>query len=199
MEKPIFQGAEAQILKEKKYIIKERISKGYRIREIDRKLITQRTKKEAKLLEKASQIINVPKVANVTLDTIVMEEIKGKRLAEILDKIKNKSKICKKIGISLAKLHDSAIIHGDLTSSNLIYHNEEIYFIDFGLGYESDNIEDKAVDLHVLKEALNAKHPQIAKKCFKSIVIGYKTSKNSKSVLERLKIVESRGRYKQQY
>ncbi|HVY01215.1 MAG TPA: KEOPS complex kinase/ATPase Bud32 [Candidatus Nanoarchaeia archaeon] len=196
--KILFQGAEATIIKQKNTILKQRIPKLYRHPEIDKKLITQRTRKEIKLLEKLQGVIKVPRVISFSENIIALEEIKGKRLSECLDKLANKSKIAKEIGLSLAKMHNLGIIHGDLTTSNMIYTGKEIYFIDFGLGYESDSIEDKAVDLHVLKEALNAKHPAISQSFFKSILYSYK-SKDSVKVLERFDIVEKRGRYKAQY
>ena len=72
----------------------------------------------------------------------------------------------------------------------------QVYFVDFGLGFHSARIEDKAVDLHLLKEALKAKHFKREQAYFKSVLAGYKESKNSTFVIERLKKVESRGRYK---
>jgi len=81
----------------------------------------------------------------------------------------------------------------------MILRGKEVFFIDFGLGYHSDRIEDKAVDLHLIAQALEAKHSKIHEACFKAILSGYKSSKNHKAVLERLKTVRSRGRYKQQY
>jgi Kae1-associated kinase Bud32 len=197
--KTLFQGAEATISRKNKEIIKERQAKSYRHPVLDNKLRTQRTRKEVKLLQKASAIIKVPEVMSSSDDSIVMQEIKGKRLADCLDKSSAKKAMAKEIGQSLAKLHDASIIHGDLTTSNLMKAKDGIYFIDFGLGYESAHPEDKAVDLHVLKEALEAKHPKIAKDFFMNILEGYKQSKNSSPVIKQLKAVELRGRYKQQY
>jgi Kae1-associated kinase Bud32 len=196
--KILFQGAEATISKQKNTILKQRLPKSYRLPEIDKKLRIQRTRKEIKLLEKLHGIIKVPRVISFSEDSIALEEIKGKKLADCLDKLANKTKIAKEIGLSLAKIHNLGIIHGDLTTSNMINTKKGVYFIDFGLGYESDSKEDKAVDLHVLKEALNAKHPKHAEQFFKAILSGYK-SKDNKEVLERFEIVETRGRYKQQY
>ena len=42
-----------------------------------------------------------------------------------------------------------------------ILKNGKVYFIDFGLGFFSNKTEDKAVDLHLLKQALESKHYQI--------------------------------------
>ena len=97
-----------------------------------------------------------------------------------------------KLGEQTAKLHDAGIIHGDLTTSNAILRNSDIFVIDFGLSFFSHKIEDKAVDLHLIKQALEAKHYQNWEKLFSAFLKGYK----NKEVIERLKKVEARGRYK---
>jgi len=199
-QKLIQQGAEAKIFKIKNKVIKDRIKKSYRISFLDNKIRKLRTRSEAKLLEKASKVIPIPKIinSNEVNKTIEMEYLPGDKLSDKLNKypiIKQKT-ICKKIGINIAKLHDINIIHGDLTTSNMILKNNKIYFIDFGLGYISHKFEDKAVDLHLLKQALEAKHFQHYKDLVKEILKGYSKSKDFKVVLERLKTVEKRGRYK---
>ena len=232
-QKILIQGAEAKIIKQENFVIKDRISKSYRHPELDNKIIKSRTRKEIKLLTKASQIINCPKPQETDkFNQIKIPFIQGKKLSEHLDRFPSKEqyKICKKIGEQIAKLHDSDIIHGDLTTSNMILvkdnkkkrrsiknksltinasgrvargdgggnkpNNSKIYFIDFGLGFQSSRIEDKAVDLHLLKQALEAKHYKNWEKLFQEVVKGYSKSKNNKKVLEQLKKVESRGRYK---
>jgi Kae1-associated kinase Bud32 len=199
MKNIISQGAEAIISLDKDIILKNRIKKSYRIPVLDNRLRSQRTKREVKILQKASLLISVPKIISSSNDSIQMEYIKGKKLSEHLDSLHNSSLVCKQIGSSLAILHDNNLIHGDLTTSNMLYANKKVYFIDFGLGYESSKVEDKAVDLHLIKEALNAKHHVNAVKFFKAILAGYKKSKNSKQVIARLDVVEKRGRYKQSY
>ena len=198
----IARGAEAVLIKNCNYLLKRRIPKSYRLLVLDERLRKQRTKKEAKLLEKAYKLIPIPKIIKVNEKTkeIEMEFIEGKKLSENLEKI-NYEKICLQIGNNLAKLHDHEIIHGDLTTSNMIFEEKTnlLYFIDFGLGFISKKIEDKAVDLHLIKEALEAKHFSIAKISFERILEGYKISKYYKEVLQRLKKVELRGRYKAQY
>ncbi|MCL5018601.1 MAG: Kae1-associated serine/threonine protein kinase, partial [Candidatus Pacearchaeota archaeon] len=71
------------------------------------------------------------------------------------------------------------------------------YLIEFGLGFFSRKAEDKAVDLHLLKQALEAKHFKNWKELFEEVKKGYKDSKESQKVLERLLAVEKRGRYKE--
>lgn len=78
--------------------------------------------------------------------------------------------------------------------------NKKLWFIDFGLGFFSEKTEDKAVDLHVLKEALESKHYRNYNDYWKEIERSYnKISKNPKEIFERLKKVEARGRYKEKY
>ena len=211
-QKIIQQGAEAIILLDKNKIIKRRVPKSYRIKEIDEKIRKLRTRSETKLLEKARKIINVP-IINDSLGAGGWRARGGNEDFEI------------QIGKDVAKLHDNDIIHGDLTTSNMIHVNDyrkdvkkssfniqissgqtngnksgfRIFFIDFGLGSISHKIEDKAVDLHLLKEALEARHFENWKILFESVLKGYEISKNSGKVIEQFKKVEQRGRYKGKY
>jgi TP53 regulating kinase-like protein len=197
--KLIAQGAEAKILLKDSTITKDRISKSYRIPELDKRIRKSRTKAETKLLHKASQVINVP-LPEISKETnkIIMPYIDGQKLSDNLDKfpLEKQKQVCKQIGEDVAKLHDAEIIHGDLTTSNMILKDNKIFFIDFGLGYISHKFEDKAVDIHLFKQALEAKHFRNWETLFSEFEKGYNTSKDSKIVFERLKAVEKRGRYK---
>lgn len=199
MEKIIAQGAEAVLIHKNNELIKRRISKGYRHPELDRKIISRRTRSEAKLLEKAGKIIAIPKIISVSESEIKMSFINEKPLSDTLDKMKEKDalKICGIMGKEIAKLHNSDIIHGDLTTSNMIFKNKNVYFIDFGLGFHSERNEDKAVDLHLLRQAFESKHFTRWKEYYSKVIEGYKKeSKKAPEIFEKLEIVESRGRYK---
>ena len=209
MTKPkiIQKGAEANIilsgrLIKKPFIIKDRVKKSYRNPELDIKIRGRRTKSEAKLLEKASKIINSPKPflqpSIRHSSKLKMPFIDGKKLSDYLDKfpLKKQKEVCKLIGESTAKLHYADIIHGDLTTSNMILKDDKIYFIDFGLGFISHKFEDKAVDLHLLKQALEAKHFKNWEILFREVLKTYSEFRDSEIILERLKAVEKRGRYK---
>ncbi|MEK6974397.1 MAG: KEOPS complex kinase/ATPase Bud32 [Nanoarchaeota archaeon] len=191
-------GAEAILYLENGRLVKERIKKGYRIPEIDLEKRKYPTRREAKLLQDAAKVINVPKVYEMDDKNmkVVMEYINGKCLKDIFDRLKGRNEICIKIGNAIAKLHDKDIIHGDLTTSNMILKDNQVYFIDFGLGSTSDKAEDKAVDLHLMRQAIDSKHYMHAEESLKFILQGYKISKNYDSVIKRLEKVESRGRYK---
>jgi len=199
--KLIAQGAEAKIILKDQIITKDRISKSYRIPELDKRIRKSRTKSEAKLLEKASKIINSPVPLfqpTPGFTRIKMPFIDGEKLSDHLDTfpLTKQKQICKQIGQDVAKIHDAEIIHGDLTTSNMVLKDNKIFFIDFGLGYISHKFEDKAVDIHLFKQALEAKHFQNWETLFKEFEKAYKKSKDSKVVFERLKAVEKRGRYK---
>jgi len=317
-------------------IIKDRISKSYRHPELDKTIRKRRTKAETKLLLKASEIISSPKpLTSEEFNKIKMPFINGKKLSEHLDNfsLKKQEQICRQIGESIAKLHNKDLIHGDLTTSNMILSENnkqkseefkkkldelkklnlptekyaifgsgplairgirnsrdidvivkkdlwnkltknwsltntnnkfirvgeieiykdwepwfkdinklidnaevfdnirfvkledvlnwkkasgrekdkkdikliekyqtkkdfQVFFIDFGLGFISKKIEDKAVDLHLLRQALEARHFQHWQALFKKVLQGYAHYKEHKKVLEQLKKVEKRGRYK---
>ncbi|MEK6848194.1 MAG: KEOPS complex kinase/ATPase Bud32 [Nanoarchaeota archaeon] len=198
MQKILQQGAEAIILKENNIVVKKRIKKSYRLSVLDEKLRKLRTRSESKLLEKASKILNVPSVKRVDEKNkeIEMDFIDGKKLSTSLDNLKNKEDICHIIGEEVGKLHSNNLIHGDLTTSNLILSEEKVFFIDFGLGFHSTKVEDKAVDIHVFKEALEAKHYKYAESLWSSFLQGYESSPESHKILEQLKKVEARGRYR---
>ncbi len=202
MQKSIIsQGAEAILELQGDLIIKRRIAKTYRYPHLDDKLRKTRTRKEAKLLLKASKLIPVPLLvssSDVNME-ISMSYLPGQKLSDTLESLPSPKDICFTIGKQIALLHDAGIIHGDLTTSNMIFFQKKVYFIDFGLGFESDNPEDKAVDLHLIRQALEARHFEHFEEYFEAILEGYRTSRNAPAVLKRLEKVEQRGRYKQAY
>src|SRR3989338_1394860 len=174
----ISQGAEAKIFLENNEITKDRFEKKYRHPLIDSELRKQRTRREAKILDNKNGLLK-------------MSFIEGSLVKNILNK-NNSKKISNEIGKKIAILHSKDIIHGDLTTSNMILKGNGIHFIDFGLGFFSEKIEDKAVDLHLIRQALESKHHQIWEQCFREVLEGYKNYNNHKEVFNRLKIVESR-------
>ncbi len=211
----ISQGAEAKLYLDEKNntISKERISKGYRHPKLDESIRKSRTKKEKKLLEKAKKLakINTPEVLNKDVGKkidnrkkkdfkVEMEFIEGDKLSNTLNSYKKEkqSEVMQQLGKETSKLHENDIIHGDLTTSNTILKDKKVFIIDFGLGFISTRTEDKAVDLHLIKQALEAKHFQNWQFLFEEFQRGYESNNQSqaKQVLERLKKVESRGRYK---
>ena len=191
----IYKGAEAELHKEKylgfEVVEKRRIPKEYRIKEIDEKIRKERTKYEANVLTKVKKYVNVPTVFDLDTEkmSITMEFINGEKLRDLFYKKKSIEKM-RKIGEYVKRLHDKNIIHGDLTTSNLIL-EKEIYFIDFGLAFNSDKLEDKAVDVLTFKKMLKSTHFNEFKKIWDLFKKGYKDEK----VFKKIKEIESRARY----
>ena len=208
-EKPstiIAQGAEAIIKHEGSKVIKERVSKGYRIPQLDAALRKRRTRIEARNLVKMSELVPTPHLIAVDEEEarIEMEHIPGTRLSEVLEK-EDFVAIVKTLGSYIARLHQQHIIHGDLTTSNFILTPEKkLFCIDLGLSFHATKQEDKAVDLHLLKEALQSKHHTIADRCFRAALDAYRNeyaqgkgaSNEGAEILARLEKVELRGRNK---
>ncbi len=202
----IYQGAEAKICVDnylkKEVISKKRIKKSYRIEEIDSHLIFSRTKEEAKLISEArTSGISVPLIYDVDVENgiIFMQYLKGKRIKDILNDLNKQERrqICNKIGKNIAKLHNYDIIHGDITTSNMILHDNRIYFFDFGLGCKDSEAESKGVDLHVLMEAFESTHSKYGD-CFDYVLEGYKQEfqGNFKEIVKKIKDIVKRGRYR---
>jgi len=205
-KKVLYKGAEAELYLSKylkrEVIKKHRIKKGYRIKEIDSYLISYRTKEEAKLIiEARKQGVSVPIIYDVDLKNgiITMQYIKGDRIKDIYEKISDNEriKLCKKIGESIAKLHNKDIIHGDITTSNMILYDDNVHFIDFGLGEINSEVETKGVDLHVLMEAIESTHSKFSD-FFKYVLEGYEKEykKDAKIIFKKIDEIIKRGRYR---
>lgn len=195
-------GAESRVRLLKDSVVKERVPKGYRLKVIDESLRKSRTRREAKILAKLSSAgFPCPKVQDVDTKSmkLTIERIEGERLVDSLESLDYK-RISVMIGENIAKMHEAGVVHGDLTTSNMILSNGKVFFIDFGLSVFSEKVEDRAVDLHLLRQALDSKHYTISDVCFRQSLESYGSSfKDSKLVLKRLAVVESRGRNKQKH
>ena len=203
--KIIYRGAESQLYLDKfddqEVLVKDRIKKNYRLEQIDEKLRKFRTRKEVKLLTDSRKFgLSTPKILHVDEKNykIIMEFIDGKRIKELLNESDSKivEEVCFDIGKQIGKMHANGIVHGDLTTSNMILKDNRIYFIDFSLGEFSKRIEDQGVDLNLLYEALKSTHFKLLKICWSNIVKGYKQEYNkADEVLKKVEEIEKRGRY----
>ncbi len=199
-------GAEAILVKDKWFdfdvMRKIRIPKKYRISQIDDELRNSRTIIESRLLIAAKKIgVQTPFIFEIDMNkaTIVMEFIEGKLAKDILKadgSKKDKVELVRELGRLVGILHSNDIIHGDLTSSNIVKSGDKLVFIDFGLGKFSKAVEDKAVDILLIKKCFISTHTQIWKELFFSFQEGYYQSvKSARSVLKRAIKVEARGRH----
>lgn len=204
----IKKGAEASIYLEEwcgmKAIFKRRYPKRYRTPELDRTLQLQRTKHEPQMIHKAKEAgVPTPIIFMVDLEesTIIMEYVEGKQIKQILNDLPpdERIRICRQIGVLVGRLHKNGIIHGDLTTSNMILTKHgNIVFVDFGLSEQSTDLEERGVDLHLMKRSFASTHYKYADECFRAVMEGYEEvvgSEVAKKVLERVREIEKRGRY----
>lgn len=187
----IASGAEAVIALEGNTITKTRIQKRYRLKEIDENIRRERTKTEAKLISEARRCgVRTPIIRDVTDFEIKMEYIEGIALKNIVN-----PSLSEQTGELIGRLHTCGIIHGDLTTSNILYKDEKLFLIDFGLAYLDKTLEAQGVDIHVLFQTFESTHenPEELIDAFKK---GYAmTFHDAGKVFERVAEIESRGRY----
>jgi TP53 regulating kinase-like protein len=195
----IKRGAEAEIRLVKWYdtlsISKIRIPKPYRNSILDNIIRKVRTLHEAQMLYEAKRSsVNTPSIYFVDPVNceIIMEYIDGIVLKNIIEK---DTKLSKLIGEQVGILHSNDIIHGDLTTSNFLLYNNTIILIDFGLAFRSKRIEDKAVDIRLIKEILSSAHAPLFNELFDLFLDGYSNFVNIEPILNKVKEIESRGRY----
>lgn len=204
----IKKGAEASLYLEewhgRKAVLKKRVSKKYRVPELDNEIQTKRTKHEPQIMHRAKEAgVPTPIVFLVDLEeaTIVMEFVEGKQVKHVLNGLPQdeRGRLCQHIGELVGKLHSYGIVHGDLTTSNMILTpTGEVVFIDFGLSDQTRELEARGVDLHLMKRAIVSTHFMHAEECFEAVMAGYEKTvgKNATDeVLEKIAEIERRGRY----
>ncbi|WYZ41838.1 hypothetical protein EsH8_V_000733 [Colletotrichum jinshuiense] len=133
--------------------------------------------------------------------------------AETIDKVVGKRRdatdlknLTRRMGAAIGKMHRIGIVHGDLTTSNMMLRppkstappasalDGDIFIIDFGLASQSTSDEDRAVDLYVLERAFGSTHPR-AEEYFKDLLEAYRGSyKQAPVTLTKLEDVRMRGR-----
>lgn len=186
-----------------KVLVKHRISKKYRAEKLDKKLRRSRTSLEAKLLSDAKKAgVPTPTIYRTDKETtrLTMQYVKGDVIKKILEDLdpSSRNKLCETIGKQIASLHGAGIIHGDLTTSNMIRTKEgQIYFIDFGLGEYDSSTEARGTDIHLLHRTLKSTHFQVGEEAFQAVIEGYKKElgKEADKIIRRVKEIEGRGRY----
>jgi len=214
------QGAEACMyvgeFLDQSAVVKQRFSKKYRHPALDLQLTKDRHRAEVRAVLKCKSIgVRTPVLylADNATNTIVMENIQDSDTARdfINKNLQDKNNqqledICKKIGSVVAKLHLHGIIHGDITTSNVLItkdnnivtkdnNNNNIVMIDFGLSFMEGTPEDKGVDLYVLERAFLSTHPN-TEHLFALLLASYKNKlgKQSGEVIKKFEEIRMRGR-----
>ena len=199
------QGAEAKVFVGtylgEKCVMKVREEKPYREKSLDEKIIRERMRTECGLISRAKSAgVRTPLIRKIDAvnRTIIEEFISGNTLKKELASAKKDkaAKLCTALGTEIAKLHSGGIVHGDLTTGNVIVSGGKLVFFDFGLGEVSRKTEDRAVDLLALKKTFAATHFRILP-FWKKVEQAYARGIGSggAEVLLQIKEVEARARY----
>ncbi|KAI9913971.1 hypothetical protein PsorP6_005537 [Peronosclerospora sorghi] len=172
----ISQGAEAKVFETsfagRACIVKERMKKSYRLPVLDKKLSHRRLIQEARCIVKCSRAgVLTPTIFLVDEDTnrLYLEKVEGGSLKEYLRRAYKRDTTygpfalqkAYLVGEAIAKMHDADVVHGDLTTSNILLSSDDatdVTMIDFGLASSQPLPEDKAVDLYVMERAFASTH-----------------------------------------
>ncbi|KAI0031008.1 hypothetical protein K488DRAFT_79311 [Vararia minispora EC-137] len=212
-------------------LLKHRFAKGYRHPTLDASLTKARVAGEARALMKCLRSgVSVPGIRFVDASAGVLgiEWIDGRSVRFLLgggdegvddeeaDETEEteeedalaeygvaRDELMRRIGTEIAKMHLADIVHGDLTTSNMMLrlpsasptNQPTLFLIDFGLAYTSALAEDKAVDLYVLERAFGSTHPD-AEPLFAGVLAAYeeRMGKHWLPVRRKLEDVRLRGR-----
>lgn len=187
----IGRGAEAVITLEDGAVRKWRIPKSYRVKALDEHIRHERTVRESRIISDARRSgVPTPIIKDVSKFEIQMEHIDGPKLKDVID-----AGLSERVGEMVGRLHGAGIIHGDLTTSNMIVKGEKIYLIDFGLAFYEKSVEAQGVDVHVYFQTLQSTHDR-SDDLMEAFKLGYRRIYHeAEAVLRRVDEIKARGRY----
>ncbi len=203
----LYRGAEADVIRGDWHgldaVFKVRKPLTYRLQVLDESIRRQRTVHEAEMVHLSRRAgVPSPFLYNVDVpnSTLVMEYIEGERVKDQLGSISENelSRIFLEFGRDVARLHSAGIMHGDLTTANVVRRGRRLVFIDFGLSIRTARLEDHAVDLRLIKETLVGAHFGVAASALEALYRGYAEvvgPARSRAALRQLRSIERRGRY----
>jgi TP53 regulating kinase-like protein len=185
-----------------KALLKRRGEKRYRHPELDRELRRLRTVQEAHMIHRAKGAgVPTPMIYQVDPDeaTIVMEYVEGEKVRDIVESLSREARhdLFNLIGLLAGRLHGAGIVHGDLTTSNIINSPEGPVFVDFGLGEASTETEKRGVDLNLMHRMLTSTHFRHTEELFDAFREGYLEGlgEEAEQALGRMEEISRRGRY----
>jgi TP53 regulating kinase and related kinases len=208
--KLLYRGAEADVFRGDwcglPAVYKMRKPLPYRLPELDKLIRSQRTLHEAQMIHQSKAAgVSTPYLYHLSPPDalLVMEHLEGERLKTLLlqaDLTTGRLEaLGEEFGRSIARLHAAGIMHGDLTTSNVIIGRDDgLSLIDFGLAIHSQRLEDQAVDLRLIKETLTGAHNSVSKRFMRSLLSGYSSvlgEERGEAATRKLVEIERRGRY----
>ena len=203
----LYKGAEADVILGEwqglEAVFKVRKPLTYRLKVLDEAIRRQRTVREAEMIHLAKKAgVSSPHLYNVDVvgSTLVMEFIRGDRVKDLALSLSKSQleEVFFEFGQDVGRLHRYGIMHGDLTTANVVRRKGRLVFIDFGLSLRSTRLEDHGVDMRLVKETLVGAHPIISTRALEALNRGYASvvgPARSRAVLKQLQNIERRGRY----
>ena len=203
----LYRGAEADVIlgdwQGLEAVFKIRKPLTYRLQVLDEAIRRQRTVHEAEMIHLARKAgVVSPFLYNVDIksSTLVMQFVRGDRVKDLVESLSGSQldRLFFEFGQDVAKLHHFGIMHGDLTTANVVRSNGRLVFVDFGLSVRTTRLEDHAVDLRLIKETLVGAHPDVSARALDALYRGYASvvgAARSRVVLKQLQNIERRGRY----
>jgi TP53 regulating kinase-like protein len=204
----LYRGAEADLFRENWHgldvVRKVRGVKRYRAKRLDEELRRTRTAREVLIMHDARKAgVSTPLIYLVDMEatTILMQYVEGTRLKEYLEASETSDRLlmCKILGDIVARLHSAGIVHGDLTTSNVIVTSRSrLVLIDFGLAEYSRELESRGVDLVLGQRVFHSTHQGYGAACYQALLEGYRErvgNVEADEVEERVKEIGRRGRY----
>jgi len=204
----LHRGAEADlftlVLARWKAVLKRRIRKTYRTAELDVKIRRERTTREALAMHAAKRLgVRAPTLLEVNPEdcSIKMNFIDGVLARNVIDPTSSSDSITifENFGRQVGILHNGGIVHGDLTTSNVIIApGFRTFMLDFGMSSHSDEVEDIGVDLHLFERSLATTHTRDTRAFMRAFSKGYREtvgSAQSQKSLKKAAVIARRGRY----
>ena len=205
---PLHRGAEADLslatIGPWDVVIKRRVKKEYRNPALDRQIRHDRTVSEASIIHEAKAAgVRVPSIVGIDVENnaIAMTHLDGTVARECLDDLTNDQarKLLHSIGEQIGLLHNAGIVHGDLTTSNVIVSpSGSPFIVDFGMSRRSTESEDRGVDLHLLQRSIAASHSKDSSSMMNAMMRGYELAAGKKiatSTWSKAREIARRGRY----
>jgi len=196
-------GAEAELRRiewhGREAVAKVRVAKGYRHEKLDDELRRQRIRAEARLMHEARRLgVSVPILYDADLagHRLVMEFIDGPTVKEVLQKrLADPRAVSRAVGHLAGTLHAGGLVHGDLTTSNMLWRDGRIHLIDMSMGERTHAIESQGVDLRLLKEAWTSAHYDVLD-MFDEVLAAYCVAHpRAEESIAKMHEIEGRGRY----
>ncbi len=204
----LHRGAEADLftfeLSRWKAVLKKRVRKEYRRVELDNRIRRERTAREALAMHTAKRLgVRAPTLLEVNPEncSIKMNFIDGVLARNALDSTSPlvARTILRDLGRQVGLLHDGEMVHGDLTTSNVIIApGFRTYMLDFGMSSHTIEAEDMGVDLHLLERSLVTSHNSDTMSYMRAFSRGYAESVGSAQAHKAFKkaaVIARRGRY----